>query len=156
MKKRILQAVDRYYSIIGFTEDSFLLYYMHTFLENLSLEEAKKGSGAYDVGGINDFDIGYGASDQDYYVRFSFLWDWDRYTIEINGETITDWDRIPQLKLSYENFDYIFKAWAQIKEQNPKYLIISQDDSGWVGLQGKEELDADEVALAEQCQRKQK
>ncbi len=129
------------------------LFYIITFLNGLSLEEAKKGAAVYQGTGINDFDISYGDHDEDYYIRFSFVYDWDLYIIEIQGQKMTDWDRVPQLKLSYENFDYVFKQWVKIKEENPKYIIITQDDSGWVGLQGKQELDDDEVALVEQYKR---
>ena len=150
IKKRVLQLVDRHYYVFGIDSDDKSqesLFHMAYFLNNLWLDEAKKGAAVYDSGGINDFDIDYGDPDQDYYVQFSFLWNWDRYTIEMNGETITDWDNIPQLKLSYENFDYIFRQWVKIKEQSSKYVIITQDDSGWIGLQGKQELDADELKM---------
>ena len=160
MRKKILEFVDRsYFSIgtIGDTEWPGVLYYMECFLHNLWLEEAKKGVNAYYERSINDFSIDYGDADEDYYVAFSnrSLLDLKQYEVEIDGQRFVDSAQIPKLKLSYENFDYVFKAWVQINEQNPKYLIITQDDAGWVGLQGKEELDVDEIALVEQCQRKQ-
>ena len=156
-KKRILEFVANRYFAIGSTGESGYpesLYYVTDFLNNLWLDEAKKGSAVYNRGGINNLSIDYGDPDQDYDVQISFKTDWSRYTVEVNGETITDWDNIPQLKLSYENFDYIFKQWVKIKEQNSKYVIITQDDFGWIGLQGKQELDADESELVEQYQSK--
>jgi len=119
----------------------------------LSLEEAKKGAAVYQSVGGNGFVVDYGDPDQDYYVQFSFVHDWDLYTIEIQGRKTTDWERVPQLKLSYENFDYVFKQWVKIKQENTQCLIITQDDLGWVGLQGKQELDDDEVALVDSCKR---
>ena len=90
-KKRILEFVANRYFAIGSTGESGYpesLYYVTDFLNNLWLDEAKKGSAVYNRGGINNLSIDYGDPDQDYYVQFSFLWNWDRYTIEMNGETI--------------------------------------------------------------------
>ena len=56
-KKRILEFVANRYFAIGSTGESGYpesLYYVTDFLNNLWLDEAKKGSAVYNRGGINN------------------------------------------------------------------------------------------------------
>ncbi len=154
MEKRVLKHVERHrYTLIGYTSGSFKLYYLHIFLENLSLEEAKQGASEYVFADYNDFVVDR-AFDDNYYVAMrDSLLDSD-YEIEINGEMLLDFEKIPQLKLTYENFDYIFKAWIKILEERSPYLILMQHDSGWVEIQGKDALSLDEQVLAAEFAKK--
>lgn len=51
------------------------------------------------------------------------------------------WDDIPKLYMKIENYEEIVKKWKEIVlKQRPNYIILSQDDSGYVDLIGKDEL----------------
>ncbi|MBI2345010.1 hypothetical protein HYV10_02990, partial [Candidatus Dependentiae bacterium] len=39
--------------------------------------------------------------------------------------------------------------WSKILVSDPEYLIITQDDTGWIDLQGKDELTTVEINLVE-------
>jgi hypothetical protein len=51
------------------------------------------------------------------------------------------WDDIPKLYMSMQNYVEIVQKWQNIVlEQRPNYILLSQDDSGYVDLIGKDEL----------------
>lgn len=151
MEQRILEHINFRYQLIGYSNNSALLIYMQEFLENLSLEQALQGPKAFHLSQINDFMIEYNKKSNDnFYVAFWNLIDSSPYETEVNGITILHDEKIPKLKLSYENFDYIFKQWVEIKQKNPKFIIIEQDDTGFINLHNKKELTIEELALVEQ------
>ena len=151
MKKRILEYHNSEYKLIGYSVDSTLLIYMQEFLANLSLEQAQRGAQAFHLSQINDFMIEYNKkSYSTWYVAFWNLLDATPYETEVNGITVLHDERIPKLRLSYQNFDSIFKQWAFIKQTTPQYIIIQQDDTGFVQINNENELEIEELALVEQ------
>lgn len=150
MEQRILEYKNSRYQLIGFTKNSTLLIYMQEFLENLTLDQALQGAQAFHLNQVNDFMIEYNKRSLNYYVAFWNLIDASPYETEMNGIKILHDEKIPKLKLSYENFDYIFKQWTDIKQTNPKFVIIQQDPTGFVHLYDKTNLNIEEQALIEQ------
>lgn len=151
MKQIILEYQNLTYNIIGYSQDSSLLNYMVEFLENISLEQALQGAQAFHLSQINDFMIEYNKKKSDkYYVAFWNLIDSTPYQTEVHGITILDDEKIPKLKLSFQNFEYIFTQWAYIKQTNPRFMIIEQDNTGFIHLYDKKELTIEELALVEQ------
>lgn len=151
MEQRILEYTKHGYQLVGYTQGSTLLTYMQEFLENLSLEQALRGAQDFHLSQINDFMIEYNKKPtNNFYVAFWNLLDSSPYETEVNGITILHDEKIPKLKLSYKNFDYIFKQWAHIKQTHPQYVVIQQDDAGFVHLFDKSSLDIDELALVAQ------
>ena len=53
------------------------------------------------------------------------------------------------LKFSKINFEHVLKMWPLVLGFQPKYLIITQDDDGWIDLQGKNELIDQDCLLIE-------
>lgn len=152
MKQRILERTNYDYPLIGYSNNSDLLRYMQEFLENLNDATAQRGALAFNLSQINDFVIDYGKdSDDDFYIAFWNLVDSSIYeTTMKDGTKVLHDDAIPKLKLSFENFEYIFKQWTYIKQTQPKYVVIIQDDTGFVHLYDKQQLDIEELALVEQ------
>lgn len=152
MKQIILEHTKIDYKVVGFSKNSDLLIYMQEFLENLSLEQALLGIQNFHLTQINDFMVEFGSkkNKQDFYVAFWNLIDATDYETEVDGITILHDEKIPKLKLSYENFDYIFQQWTHIKQTVPPYVIIQQDSTGFVHLYDKTNLNIEEHALVEQ------
>lgn len=51
------------------------------------------------------------------------------------------WDDIPKLYMNMQNYVEIVQKWQNIVlEQRPNYIILSQNDAGYVDLIGKNEL----------------
>ena len=149
MEKRILKHIkERSYTLTGFTKNSYALYYLHMFLSSLSFKDLKKGAKLYDRGQSDCLMIDYCEnSEDDFYVALWDLADSNDYKIEYQGRMVIDDSKIKKLKLSYDNFDYIFKQWEKISKDTPKYLILSQDNAGWISLLGKNELNQEELML---------
>jgi hypothetical protein len=57
---------------------------------------------------------------------------------------------VPRLLMTRQNYDEVINGWnANIG--NPKqYVVLSQDDSGWIRLEAKNELSADDLASIEE------
>lgn len=56
------------------------------------------------------------------------------------------WDDIPKLYMSIQNYEEIVQKWQDIVlKQKPNYIIVSQDDAGYVYLVGKDELSQQDV-----------
>jgi hypothetical protein len=103
----------------------------------------------YKIGNIGEILINYeNLLVDDYYLAF-----YDRGLDAVLSSNSHDFNNVafdketPMLRFSKANFDFVLIEWVKIKEQNSKYVIITQDDSGWIGLQGKQELDADELEM---------
>lgn len=157
MEQRILKYKNHSYVLVGYTKGSDLLQYMQEFLENLSLERAQAGAQNFRLGQINDFIIDYGnKKDDTFYVAFWNLIDSKPYEIKVGNNQVLDDRKIPKLKLSFHNFDDIFKKWIDIKLTSPQYLIISQNNSGWVELDTPEQLTIEQEALVQQYTQEKK
>ncbi len=119
------------------------IWLMLMFIEHIAYEKNLDIS-TFNSGGCNDFRIDYGDLDENYYVMFS-----DDFISKIYGykNSTIDIDKIPSIKVSYKNFDYILKRWNLIQKQKPIYLIISQDESDWINLESKEKLSTKEQVL---------
>jgi hypothetical protein len=60
---------------------------------------------------------------------------------------IRRWDDIPKLYMKTENYVEIVEKWQEIVlKQKPNFIILSQDDCGYVDLIGKEELSQQDLA----------
>lgn len=99
----------------------------------------------------------HGEEDDNYYIAFydpildSYI---EQMAEKKYGEKILIFDdETPMLRLSKENFEKILKSWKVILTKKPTYLIITQDKSGWINLEGKEELDIEELALVKTYKR---
>lgn len=147
----VLENIEKRFNLIGRSVGIIdTLYYMIEFISfsDRMIQKIKK----CEIGSVNNFVIDY--QEDDFFIAFHGKMTYDDSMSEIDGYRFLDDDKIPKLKFSKENFDQVLSEWVKIKEQNSKYVIITQDDSGWIGLQGKSELDADEVELVEQYQHK--
>lgn len=57
------------------------------------------------------------------------------------------WDDVPKLFMTIENYVEIVQKWQRIVlQERPNYIILSQDDTGYVDLVGKDELSEQDVA----------
>ena len=57
------------------------------------------------------------------------------------------WDDVPKLYMKIENYVEIVEKWQEIVlKQKPNFIILSQDDSGYVDLVGKDELSQQDLA----------
>jgi hypothetical protein len=153
--KKIIMSVDKVnndrYWEIGSNEKYWSSLDLMIEFVSLSDRLMKKIKNC-EIGAMNNFVVEY--EGDDFFIAFHDKMTYDDSMSEIDGYRFLDDDRIPKLKFSKENFDYVFNQWVKIKEQNSKYVIITQDDSGWIGLQGKNELDATEADLVEHYQSK--
>lgn len=60
---------------------------------------------------------------------------------------IKRWDDAPKLYMTIENYAEIVQKWQDIVlNKRPQYIIISQDDAGYVDLIGKDELSQQDLA----------
>jgi hypothetical protein len=56
-------------------------------------------------------------------------------------------DDIPKLDMKIENYVEIVEKWQEIVlKQKPNFIVLSQDDSGYVDLIGKDELSQQDLA----------
>lgn len=61
------------------------------------------------------------------------------------------WDtETPMLRFSKENFEHILNFWDTVKDNEPEYYIITQDDTGWIDVQAKNELSSDELRMVQE------
>ncbi len=60
-----------------------------------------------------------------------------------------DWKDIPKLELSQENYTKIIEQWNNNLENPASYLALSQNDTGWINLEGKQELSQDDLDYIE-------
>jgi hypothetical protein len=59
-------------------------------------------------------------------------------------------ENIPKLVMSRQNYDEVMNA-CNINKNNPKqYVVLSQDDSGWMRLEAKDKLSVDDLASIEE------
>ena len=56
------------------------------------------------------------------------------------------WTDMPTLEMTLENYETIIQTWNNIVDTKPEYIIISQDDTGYVDLIGKDELSQQDLA----------
>lgn len=56
------------------------------------------------------------------------------------------WYDMPILEMSLQNYEIIAQKWNNILKIKPKYIILSQDDAGYVDLVGKDELSQQDLA----------
>lgn len=57
---------------------------------------------------------------------------------------------VPRLLMTRQNYDEVINVW-NINIDNPKqYVVLSQDDLGWIRLEAKNELSADDLASIEE------
>ena len=50
------------------------------------------------------------------------------------------WQDMPTLEMTIQNYEAILEKWSNILKTKPNFIILSQDDSGYVDLIGKDEL----------------
>jgi len=55
------------------------------------------------------------------------------------------WDDVPKFYITKANYAEIEKKWKQLHIDKPAYVILSQDESGYVDLIGKEELSPEDL-----------
>jgi len=54
---------------------------------------------------------------------------------------------MPKLYMKIENYIEIVQKWQEfVLKQKPQYIIVSQDDTGYVDLVGKDELSEQDLA----------
>jgi len=56
------------------------------------------------------------------------------------------WNDMPTLEMSIQNYEEILSKWNNIIDTKPQFIIISQDDTGYVDLVGKDELSEQDLA----------
>ena len=55
------------------------------------------------------------------------------------------WKEVPLLKITKQNHEQVLKEWERLKKSKASYAIISIDDMGWVRIEGKDKLDAQDL-----------
>ena len=58
---------------------------------------------------------------------------------------LDDFGNCPTAELSKENYNKIIDEWNKNIDHHAKYLILSQNDTGWIVLWPKEELSKDDL-----------
>jgi len=56
------------------------------------------------------------------------------------------WNDMPILEMSIQNYEEILSKWNNIIDTKPQYIIVSQDNTGYVDLVGKDELSEQDLA----------
>jgi len=56
------------------------------------------------------------------------------------------WDDMPKLEIGLQNHEMILQKWHIIADSKLKYIVISQDDAGYVDLVGKDDLSEQDLA----------
>ncbi|MBI2344445.1 hypothetical protein HYV10_00025 [Candidatus Dependentiae bacterium] len=70
---------------------------------------------------------------------------WESVCNKKYGQEGFVWDEeTPMLKFSKNNFKHISHIWKKLSKIQPQYLVITQDNTGWIDLQSKEELSNEE------------
>lgn len=69
--------------------------------------------------------------------------------IDFLEEEYDSWQEIPKLELSKENYDQIIEQWNQNIENPAAYLVLSQDESGWISLEPQKELSQQDLDFLE-------
>lgn len=73
---------------------------------------------------------------------------WENVCSKKYGQEGFVWDEeIPMLKFSKKNFEHILHIWKTFSIIQSQYLFITQDDTGWIDIQPKEELSNEEKQL---------
>ncbi|MBI2352824.1 hypothetical protein HYV11_01100 [Candidatus Dependentiae bacterium] len=78
-----------------------------------------------------------------------YIWD------SFDEDDYDNWEDIPKLIMSKQNYDYILGKIAKVVNQKPKYFILSYGDNGWIDLEIKDELSQDDLMHIDQekCKR---
>lgn len=93
------------------------------------------------------------------YMFFSEVADWIIYDerkgkvylwIEFLEEEYSSWNEMPKLEISKSNYDYIETVWKANENNLAPFLVFIQDDSGWITLERKQELSADDLKFIEE------
>ena len=56
-----------------------------------------------------------------------------------------NWEEIPKLEITKQNYDQVLKEWERLKKSKAPYGIISIDNMGWVRIEGKDKLDQQDL-----------
>ncbi len=143
---------DKYFFIASSGNVAYTLDLISEALRLFSINELKDAALGKELHGCNDFQVDYGDTDENFYIAFYDMLHSKKYEIELNGDKFIDDNQIPKLKFSHKNFKTILPIWINILKSKPLYILISQDESGWINLKGKEKLSAKEQKLVESFQ----
>ena len=76
---------------------------------------------------------------------------WKKICKEKYGDDYFVWDtETPMLRFPKENFEHILNFWDTVKDNEPEYYIITQDDTGRIDVQAKNELSSDELRMVQE------
>jgi hypothetical protein len=77
------------------------------------------------------------------YKEFKTLEEFSQYNRIYEEYYDKRWEEIPKIEISIQDWEFLQKKWHQIKEENPKYIVFTLDDSAdldKIDLFGKDEL----------------
>lgn len=145
--------LDWYYKIIfeNIPSNSWCQLGVMVDVVNIAiLNEAKNSTLTAKISDSLEVCIGNPQHGDDYYIAFydPFLNHFYENRYGLTG-IVYDEDKA-MLKFSKSNFEHILKSWQLISKTEPKYLIITQDDSGWIDMQSKNDLNDDEIQLIQE------
>ncbi len=63
---------------------------------------------------------------------------------------------VSKLELSKENYNKVLELWNNNLKNRAPYLVLSQNDFGWINLEGKQELSQDDLDYVENEKSKNK
>ena len=109
------------------------------------------------VGKFNGIDILYEDSDfGKFYIAFyDTILDsvWEKECEKKYGEPCFVYDEeTPMLRFSKENFEHTLRFWETVKDSDPEYYIITQDDTGWIDVRAENELSSDQLRMVSEYQ----
>ena len=93
------------------------------------------------------------------YSSFIPMYDWMMF--DIKGEDYIIWNQfvadeyssfkdVPKLKISKKNYNEIEQVLRENSQKEAPFLVFTQDDSGWITLERKQELSADDLKFIEE------
>jgi len=139
MIKFVLEYKSGYDTVSTFTPKKKLILKLlvHAFRE-IELQDFidladEKITGA----NMNDYDMDWEENN----VHVSCMY-YDKYIMKDEDES--------ELVISGDNFKAIVEIWKKIRKNPTPYLVIVQDDTGWIWVQGKQELDESDLQEVEE------
>ena len=79
-------------------------------------------------------------------IQFKTLEEKETFDKEYSAYSKTRWHDMPILEITIQNYEKILHQWNNDIEQKPNFIILSQDDSGYVDLIGKDKLSDQDLA----------
>ncbi|MBI2344745.1 hypothetical protein HYV10_01580 [Candidatus Dependentiae bacterium] len=101
----------------------------------------ENSSKLYSFGLSDEWNVEYGDKNKEYYIKLYDYFLEEDATKDENGFLCVDINQINGLKIkSRENLFKLIEAWQLIVKTRPRYIIVTQDDIGWINVNVSDEI----------------